>query len=186
MCDQVNVETQGLRLGRRQTMAAIAMTFGGMIWTPGRAQAETGEEISHAAEAIHQETVFKASRNRVYEVLTDTQKFDRLTEASGSKNSALGTEPTKISSEVGGAFVLFGGHIVGRQVELTPNRRIVQAWRVVDWEPGIYSIARFELAEEGSGTRIVFDHTGFPKGLGAHLAAGWRSHYWEPLAKLLT
>jgi hypothetical protein len=39
--------------------------------------------------------------------------------------------------------------------------------------------------EQGSGTKIVFDHTGFPKGKAEDLASGWKAHYWEPLAKLL-
>src|SRR5262249_41981636 len=99
--------------------------------------------------------------------------------------SSLGTKPTEISSDVGGTFTLFGGHIVGRHLELIPGQRIVQAWRVVTWDAGIYSIARFELTEKDAITTIVFDHTGFPKGLAEHLAAGWREHYWEPLAKLL-
>jgi len=43
---------------------------------------------------------------------------------------------------------LFGGHIVGRHVELAPNERVVQAWRVADWPPGVYSIAKFELSEQ--------------------------------------
>ena len=67
-----------------------------------------------------------------------------------------------------------------------PNQRIVQAWRAGNWPPGIYSIAKFELVEQGSGTRIVFDHTGFPKGDAEALASGWKAHYWEPLAKLLS
>jgi activator of HSP90 ATPase len=86
---------------------------------------------------------------------------------------------------VGGAFSLFGGHILGRQIELVPNQRIVQAWRTADWKPGVYSIAKFELAEEGSETRIVFDHTGFPAGQAAHLAEGWVGNYWAPLTKYL-
>jgi Activator of Hsp90 ATPase homolog 1-like protein len=56
---------------------------------------------------------------------------------------------------------------------------------VGSWEPGIYSIARFELVEQGSGTKIVFDHTGFPKGKAEHLAEGWKINYWEPLEKVL-
>jgi acetyl esterase/lipase len=28
---------------------------------------------------------------------------------------------------------------LGRQVELVPNQRIVQAWRVADWKPGDYN-----------------------------------------------
>ena len=79
----------------------------------------------------------------------------------------------------------FGGIILGRHVELVPNRRIVQAWREVNWDPGVYSVAKFELLEQGTGSKIVFDHTGFPRGNAEHLAAGWKTHYWEPLAKFL-
>jgi uncharacterized protein YndB with AHSA1/START domain len=174
------------RLTRRGAITAVAMGWGAMALRPIVASAESEGEISHAAEAIHQENTFKASRKRIYEALTDTGQFDKVIEISGAKKSmALGTKPTRISGEVGGAFVIFGGHIVGRQIDLVPTQRIIQAWRVVDWEPGVYSIARFELKEQGDGTRIVFDHTGFPKGLGAHLAEGWRLHYWEPLEKFL-
>jgi uncharacterized protein YndB with AHSA1/START domain len=174
------------RLTRRGAITAVAIGWGGMALKPILASAESEDEISHTAEAIHQENTFKASRKRVYEALTDTGQFDKVIEISGAKKSiALGTKPTQISGEVGGAFVIFGGHIIGRQIELVPTQRIIQAWRVVDWEPGVYSIARFELKERGEGTRIVFDHTGFPKGLGAHLAEGWRLHYWEPLEKFL-
>jgi activator of HSP90 ATPase len=65
------------------------------------------------------------------------------------------------------------------------NERIVQAWRAGSWSPGIYSIARFELTEQGTGTKIVFDHTGFPQGTAEHLAEGWKVNYWEPLEKYL-
>ena len=93
--------------------------------------------------------------------------------------------PAEINREVGGAFSLFGGHIVGRTVELVPNQRIVQAWRVVTWPEGVYSIVKFELKAQGSGTHLVFDHTGFPEGLHDHLAEGWESNYWALLKKYL-
>jgi activator of HSP90 ATPase len=142
------------------------------------------EEISHTAEAIHQEVIFKASRRRVYEALTDTKQFNKVVQLSAA-GSSLGTAPTEISHEVGGAFSLFGGHIVGRHIELAPNERIVQAWRVVTWSPGIYSIAKFELSERDSGSKLIFDHTGFPKGQAQHLAEGWKANYWNPLEKYL-
>ena len=87
--------------------------------------------------------------------------------------------------EAGGAFTLFGGYIVGRHIELVPNRRIVQAWHEESWPEGVYSIVRFELTEQGKGTKLVFDHTGFPAGAGEHLAAGWKLNYWEPIGKFL-
>jgi activator of HSP90 ATPase len=94
--------------------------------------------------------------------------------------------PAEISSKEGGAFALFGGYITGRQVELVQNVRIVQAWRAGNWPPGVYSIAKFELVEQGSGSKIVFDQAGFPKGEAESLASGWKAHYWEPLAKVLS
>jgi activator of HSP90 ATPase len=98
---------------------------------------------------------------------------------------ALGNKPTEISREEGGLFSLFGGHIVGRHIELVPNERIVQAWRVATWSPGVYSVAKFELTGQGSATKLAFDHVGFPEGQGQHLAEGWKANYWEPLEKYL-
>ena len=80
---------------------------------------------------------------------------------------------------------MFGGFIVGRHIELVPNERIVQAWRVAYWKPGEFSIARFALVEQGAGTKIVFNHMGFPNGDAEHLVEGWHGNYWEPLKKCL-
>jgi activator of HSP90 ATPase len=124
--------------------------------------------------AIHQEVDFAASPQRVYEALLDAKQF-----------AAFSGRPAEINRETGGAFSLFGGHIIGRNLELVPNQRIVQAWRVVTWPEGAYSIARFELKAQGSGTRLVLDHIGFPEGLHDHLAEGWESNYWALLKKHL-
>jgi activator of HSP90 ATPase len=96
-----------------------------------------------------------------------------------------GSSPAEISRDVGGAFSIFGGYISGRHIEMVPGDRLVQAWRTGEWKPGVYSIAKFELVEQDSGTKLVFDHTGFPEGKGQHLAEGWKVNYWEPLGKFL-
>ena len=93
------------------------------------------------------------------------------------------TEKSKIDSTVGGIFSLFDGHIIGRILELVPNQRIVEAWRVVDWPAGVYSIARYEIKAQGSGAQLIFDHIGFPEGEKEHLAVGWQEHYWDALTK---
>lgn len=100
-------------------------------------------------------------------------------------SKAVGGAPTDISPEEGGMFSCFGGMISGRNIELVPNKRIVQAWRVANWEEGVYSIAKFELKEQGTETVLVFEHIGFPEGQGEHLASGWYTNYWEPIQKLL-
>jgi len=186
MSDKANQEALATGPTRRQAIVGVAVTLGGLALGSMKAWSAAEEEISHSAESIHQEPVFKASRKRVYEALMDTKQFDQVIQLSGAMQSMhLGDKPAEISREVGGAFTLFGGYITGRHIELLPNERIVQAWRTGSWDPGVYSIAKFELVEQGSETKIVFDHTGFPKGAGEHLAAGWKAHYWEPLGKLL-
>jgi activator of HSP90 ATPase len=169
-------------------MARAAMIIGGGLTIGAtRAWAASDDGISRTAASIHQEPLIKASPKRVYEALTDSKQFDKVVQLSGVMQTMhLGDKPAEISREVGGSFSLFGGYITGRHVELVPNQRIVQAWRTGSWPAGVYSIAKFELVEQGLATKIVFDHTGFPNGEAEHLAAGWKAHYWEPLEKLLT
>jgi activator of HSP90 ATPase len=156
-----------------------------IVGIPVRSPLTDDYGISHTADAIYQEVVFKAGRKRIYEALTDTKQFDRVIQLSKAGMS-YGKKPTAISREVGGPFSLFGGYIVGRHIELTPNERLVQAWREISWKPGVYSIVKFELVEQGADTQLIFDHTGFPTGAANHLAIGWYENYWEPLKKYLT
>ena len=123
----------------------------------------------------------------MYEALTDAKQFDKVVQMSEAMKSmgAAPKNPTQISREVGGEFSLFGGYVTGRHIELTPGERIVQAWRAGSWNAHVYSIAKFELTEDSAGTKIVFDHTGFPVGQAEHLAGGWKANYWEPLEKFL-
>jgi activator of HSP90 ATPase len=171
---------------RRQAIVGVLGTLGGLALGSTGAWARVEDGISHTADSIHQEPFFTASPKRVYEVLTDAQQFTRVIQLSGALQAMhLPDKPAEISRDVGGAFVLYGGHITGRHVELVPNVRVVQAWRAGDWPSGVYSIAKFELVEQDSGSKLVFDHTGFPKGAAQGLASGWKAHYWEPLAKVL-
>ncbi|HLO00957.1 MAG TPA: SRPBCC family protein [Pyrinomonadaceae bacterium] len=127
-------------------------------------------------EPIHQEVVFQTSADRIYKALTDGAEFKEMT----------GGAPTEISSDVGGAFSCFGGMITGLNLELVPNQRIVQAWRARNWEPGLYSIVKYELNQQGDETCLVLDHSGFPADIREHLEAGWTANYWELLRKHLT
>lgn len=186
MSDSIGLAAASEGSTRRRAIVCMVGTFGSLVLRSTRASAAADDGISHTADSIHQEPVFAASPKRVYEALIDAKQFTRVIQFSGALQAMhLSDKPAEISREAGGAFALFGGYITGRQVELVPNVRIVQAWRAGSWPPGVYSIARFELVEQGSASKIVFDHTGFPKGEAESLASGWRAHYWEPLAKLL-
>jgi hypothetical protein len=87
-------------------------------------------------------------------VLTDGQKF-----------AAATGMPAQLSDREGETFTLFGGRIEGRQIELVPGQRIVQAWRFGAthpscWDAGVYSVVRFTLSGQQDGTRFIIDHTG--------------------------
>jgi len=168
------------RTTRRQMIAGSAL-YSLAIGDAQEAAAESAKiKTIVMTKAIHHELDFKARPERIYEALLDAKQFSVFS----------GGRAAEIHREVGGAFSVFAGHIVGRNLELAPNRRIVQAWRVVPWPEGVYSIAKFELLGQGSvvglfGTRIIFDHTGFPPELAEHLESGWHENYWAPLRKYL-
>ncbi|HXI48011.1 MAG TPA: SRPBCC domain-containing protein, partial [Steroidobacteraceae bacterium] len=144
--------------------------------------------LSHASEAIHQELLFDASPQRVYDALTSGKSFDAITRLSDGDAllKAEGAKPTAINAEVGGTFTLFGGYVTGRNLEMLPAERLVQAWRAGSWKAGAFSIAAFSFVKEGAKTKLLFDHRGFPDGAGASLAQGWHVHYWSPLKAFLS
>jgi len=179
-------------LSRRHLLiqaAAVPAMLGarGLATAEAAAPPEDVNGLGHAAESIHQEVTFDASRRRLYQALTNAKQFDAVTRLSDAVAllTAPTARPTSISAVVGGAFTLFGGYITGRNLDMRPGERLVQAWRAESWKPGEFSIVRFVLQEEGSGTRLIFDHGGFPAGQGVHLAVGWHVHYWEPLVQFL-
>jgi activator of HSP90 ATPase len=126
---------------------------------------------------IHQEAIIDADPHAVYDVLTDGQKFAAATGMSA-----------QLSDRAGETFTLFDGRIEGRQVELVPGRRIVQAWRFgaahpSPWEAGVYSVVRFTLSGQGDGTRFVIDHAGVPPEWHEHLSSGYPDFYMKPLER---
>jgi activator of HSP90 ATPase len=151
------------------TRRQIGLILGGLGVAPAAAQPAA------SGTSLHQEVDFQATPVRLYEILLDAKQFAAFTK-----------DTAELQPRAGEPFKLFGGRITGRNVDLAPNRRIVQAWRSESWPAGVYSIVRFELAAGGSGARIVFDHTGFPEGEKESLEAGWPRMYWNPLKKYLS
>lgn len=186
MNDRNSLSTSVPATTRRQIISRAGAALGFLALGSLNGSAADDDGLVHSSEAIHQEPVFQASRQRVYQALTDAAQFDQIVRLGSGMQSPDGkTRPTELKAQAGTAFALFAGYILGRQIELVPNERIVQAWRDAGWKPGAYSIVRFELLDQGEHTKIVFDHRGFPDGAGPHLAIGWKQHYWEPLAKFL-
>ena len=123
---------------------------------------------------LHHEVTFNAPAAKIYRALLDSAQHAAFTGA-----------PAEISSAEGGTFSAHGGMVHGRNVALVPDACIVQAWRIKNWPDGVFSIARFELREEGGTTRLVFDQAGIPDAALEHIDGGWKKMYWEPLTRYL-
>lgn len=125
--------------------------------------------------SIHQEAIIDAAPEQVFQLLTDGAMFGAAT-----------TQPATVTDREGDPFSLFSGRVEGRQIELVPGQRVVQAWRFgakhdSPWEPGTYSTVRFTLEPLGDGTRLVIDHTGIPDEWVEHITQGYPTFYQEPI-----
>jgi activator of HSP90 ATPase len=150
---------------------AVSARAGAVVQQPAMNDVP-GTAANRTKTSLHYEADVKTTPEGLYHALLDPKQF-----------AAFTSLPAEIDAKEGGAFSLFGGLIVGRNVELIPSQRIVQAWRPSHWDAGIYSIVRFELKPSGAQTKMILDHTGFPEGLADHLDEGWRGHYLDGLKK---
>lgn len=123
---------------------------------------------------IKQTVILNASPHEIYEMLTDAKKHAKFTGASA-----------QISREVGGTISAYDGWIEGENVELFPDKKIVQRWRGADWPKGHYSVATFELKPTKGGTKLAFTQTGVPQEHYESINRGWHEHYWEKMKEIV-
>jgi activator of HSP90 ATPase len=123
---------------------------------------------------IRQTVTFKAAPHEVYEALMDSKKHSKFTGGEAA-----------ISRRVGGKFTAYDGYAEGVNLELVPDKKIVQSWRASDWPEGHYTRATFALQEIPGGTRLTFTQAEVPVQFAADVAQGWRDYYWAPMKTML-
>jgi activator of HSP90 ATPase len=103
---------------------------------------------------------------------------------SSAGHTAMTGAPAETTYQSGGRFTAWDGYISGQNIELEPNKRIVQAWRTSEFPDGAPD-SRLEVVLEpvADGTRITFRHTNIPAGQGASYEKGWHEFYLAPMAK---
>ena len=123
---------------------------------------------------VRQQVTFKAAPHELYELLMDEKKHGAFTQSR-----------TTISRKVGGKISSGDGYIDGFNLELIPDRKIVQSWRASDWPEGHYSRATWEFIPVESGTRMTFIQSGVPEDQYAAISQGWRDYYWVSMKEAL-
>jgi len=119
---------------------------------------------------LHQSAIFEVDPHEIYEALMDSKKHSAFT---GAK--------AKIGRRVGDRFSAWDDWATGSNVELVPDKKIVQLWRGDDWPADHYSTITIELKKVDRGTRLDFTQTDIPETLYEDVAQGWKEWYWEKL-----
>ena len=93
---------------------------------------------------------------------------------------------TKVTKEVGSAFVTGGGHIKGKILLLKPKRMIVQTWRGKDWpKDSLDSILVLTFSDVDDKGQVEMVQTGVPDEHAENTKLGWNEFYWKPWKEYL-
>jgi len=123
---------------------------------------------------IRQSVTFNAKAHDVFEALMDSKKHAKFT-----------GDPAKISRKVGGKFTASGDYIEGVNLEVIPDKKIVQAWHSSDMPKDYYTKVTFSFKQEKGKTKLAFIHSGVPENRYEDLKQGWKDYYWTPLKAML-
>ena len=123
---------------------------------------------------IRQSVTFNAKAHDVFEALMDSKKHAKFTGA-----------PAKISRKVGGKFSAFGDYMQGENLEIIPDKKIVQTWRSTDLPEGVVTKTTYSFRQEKGKTKLSFLHSGVPANQYEDFRKGWIEYYWDPMKKML-
>ena len=92
-----------------------------------------------------------------------------------------GGSPTIMSNEEGKPFAAHNANLWGKNLELVPNKKIVQTWRTTGFKSTDEdSQIEVLLEEDKEGTLLTLKHSNVPE-QEIHVEQGWVSHYFEPM-----
>jgi len=97
-------------------------------------------------------------------------------------HTAMTGSPAKVTGKIGGKFTAWDGYIFGSTLDLTPNQRIVQAWRTSEF-PDEAPDSRLEVKfeEVNDGTKVTIIHTNMPDEQVDSYRQGWEDFYFVPM-----
>ena len=103
---------------------------------------------------------------------------------SSEGHTSMTGSPAQVDGNVGGKFSAWDGYIFGTTLELTPNQRILQAWRTSEFpEDALDSHVEVLLEKFDGETRITLIHTDVPENQVDSYRQGWEDFYFKPMRK---
>ncbi|KAL3873491.1 hypothetical protein ACJMK2_036601 [Sinanodonta woodiana] len=110
---------------------------------------------------------FRCSVADLYNVLTDRELVQAFTGG-----------PAILEVEKGGRFSLLNNYVTGEFVELVPEKKIVQKWRIKTWPDAHYSEVTFEFEQKDDKTVLRLTQLGVPESEYDKTIDGWQMNYW--------
>ena len=124
---------------------------------------------------IQQSVVLPASPKELFDAFLDSKKHRAVTGGNA-----------KISRKPGAKFTAWNGALSGRNLQIVPNRMIVQAWRSVHFKASdADSILVLKFSKAPGGGRIDLVHVNVPPQDHKGVKGGWPKYYWKPWKKYL-
>lgn len=101
---------------------------------------------------------------------------------SSDGHSAITGSTAKVDGSIGGKFTAWDGYIFGTTLELTPNQRIVQAWRTSEFADDAPD-SRLEvfLKDINDGVKVTLTHSDMPEDQVDSYRQGWEDFYFKPM-----
>ena len=126
-------------------------------------------------EKIKLTAIFSVSPLELYNAWLESKKHSKMT---GDK--------AQIDPKIGGLFTAGDGYISGKNLELIPGKRILQAWRTTEFPPDSPD-SKLELLFEPNeiGTKLTLIQTEIPDRQGDYYKDGWKEFYFDPMKKVL-
>lgn len=91
--------------------------------------------------------------------------------------------PADMKPETGYVFSLWEGDITGMNLEIVPNKTLVQEWFFGEQEER--SIVRITLKKDGAKTRVELTHIHIPDDVYDEITEGWREYYLGAIKGML-
>ena len=91
--------------------------------------------------------------------------------------------PAEMKAEEGFVFSLWEGDICGVNLEVKPNRLLVQEWFFGDTAER--SIVTLKLKKVGEHTQVELEHTNIPDDVFEEIVEGWKEYYLGSIKGML-
>ena len=112
-----------------------------------------------------------ASPEEIYQAWLDSLAHSEMTGGEASMSDQIGAEVSA-----------WDGYISGRNIELIPSERIVQAWRTSEFEDEDEDLVITVILEPvGAETLLTLEHSNVPDEHKSYEEGGWESNYFEPM-----